>query len=100
MTKKLIWVEVAEFDIDWTDINAAIAVLTDIKNEYANTKCYLSRETRNYSDDTYVSIRQERLETDEEESVREYNLQKLITDISSREREEFLRLQAKYGTAK
>jgi hypothetical protein len=32
--------------------------------------------------------------------VREYNLQKLITDISSREREEFLRLQAKYGTAK
>lgn len=96
MTKKTVWRDKQTCDFDGYSVDAVISRLSDIKEEFGGNARF-DLHTYDWEDKEYLFIQVEEEETDEEcaSRLKQEAYYKELKD--KREREEYQRLQAKFG---
>ena len=97
MTKKKIKEEYTSLDVDYSSAEAVIESLTQYINEFGAGKVTLMNKDVDYSERTYVAVMVERLETDEEEKVRESNETIRVNSLNAMQRRQYEELKKKFG---
>ena len=96
MAKKLIKVEVTSLEVKYTSAEHVIKQCEQLITQYGAGNVSFEPETYQYSDDEYIAVMVNRVETDEEYADRMMLEKERATILEKREYDEYIRLAAKF----
>ncbi len=96
--RKLVWHEKTSIDFEHDTLDEAIANLQRHREDYGGN-ARIEERHHEYSDGTYLAIMVNEPETDQEMTYRITREEKYATIQEERDRQEFERLQKKFGKA-